>query len=47
MDRWKKQGKEKGKEEKRRDKMQVREKVGKSRFAVFFANGLWLWRVEK
>ena len=30
----------------RREKMQVREKVGKSRFTVF-SNDLWLWVVEK
>ena len=35
------------KEEKvRRRKIQVRNKVGKSRDAVF-SNALWLWRVEK
>ena len=31
----------------RRKKMQVREKVGKSRFTVFFSDDLWLRRVEK
>ena len=31
----------------RREKMQVREKVGKSRFTVFFSNDLGLRRVEK
>jgi len=30
----------------RRKKIQVREKVGKSRKSVF-SNDLWLWRVEK
>ena len=31
----------------RRKKMQMREKVGKSRNTVFFSNDLGLWRVEK
>ena len=30
----------------RRQKMQVREKVGKSQNTVF-SNDLWLWRIEK
>ena len=34
------------KEDQRRKKMQVREKVGKSGLIVF-SNDLWLWRVEK
>ena len=46
-----KRRREKIKEEKvRRKKMQVCEKVGKSRFITFFvrfSNDLWLWRVEK
>ena len=31
----------------RREKVQAREKVGKSRNTVFFSNVLWLRRVEK
>ena len=31
----------------RRKKRQVHEKVGKSRFTVFFSNDLWLRMVEK
>ena len=57
MDRWKSRGgkSQRGEEQKREDqrrervrrkKMQVREKVGKSRFTVF-SNDLWLRRVEK
>ena len=58
MDSWKSRGgkSQRGEEKKREDrkgervrrkKGQVREKVGKSRFAVFFSNDLWLRRFEK
>ena len=52
MDSWKSRGgksqnwEEKKWEDQRRKKIQVREKVGKSRFTVF-SNDLWLRRVEK
>ena len=57
MDRWNSRGgkSQRGEEKKREDqrgervrrkKMQVREKIGKSRFTVF-SNDLWLQRVEK
>ena len=36
-----------GRERVRRQKMQVREKVGKSRNTVFFSTDLWLRMVEK
>ena len=58
MDRWKSRGgkSQRGEEQKREDKrrervrrkkMQVREKVGKSRNIVFFQWYLWLRRIEK
>ena len=41
------QGRNSDVEKVRREKMQVREKVGKSRNTVFFSTVLWLRRVEK